>query len=224
NTPPEAVDDAYAVAEDGSLSVAAGLGVLANDSDVDGDALTAVLGTDVTDGTLTLSADGSFDYAPDADFNGTDSFTYTVSDGQGGTSTPATVTITVNPVNDPPQAVADSYTTGRDTQLAVTLAASGLLANDIDIDGDALTASLAATQSTAVAGTAVVNADGTFTFDPTAGFTGTTGFDYVVSDPSGASATGRVTIGVTFDNTPPEAVDDAYAVAEDGSLSVAAGL
>ncbi|MEO1331749.1 MAG: Ig-like domain-containing protein, partial [Pseudomonadota bacterium] len=128
NTPPEAVDDAYSVAEDGSLSVAAGLGVLANDSDVDGDALTAVLGTDVTDGTLTLNADGSFDYTPDADFNGSDSFTYTVSDGQGGTSTPATVTITVNPVNDPPQAVADSYTTGRDTQLAVTLAASGLLA------------------------------------------------------------------------------------------------
>ncbi len=81
--------------------------MLANDTDVEGDPLTAVLVDTPQHGTLTLNADGSFTYTPDANFNGTDSFTYKANDGQADTNA-ATVTITVNPVNDPPVAVNDS--------------------------------------------------------------------------------------------------------------------
>ena len=71
------------MAEDSCLSDAIS-GVLANDTDADGDVLAASLLTDVSHGTLTLNADGSFTYTPDADFFGTDTFDYTVSDGNGG--------------------------------------------------------------------------------------------------------------------------------------------
>jgi beta-lactamase regulating signal transducer with metallopeptidase domain len=107
NDAPAAGDDAYGVDEDNTLNVSAP-GVLSDDSDVNGDTLTVSTTPvrDVTDGTLTLGSDGSFTYAPDRDFFGTDSFVYQVSDGNGGTDM-ATVTITVNPVNDPPVAVDD---------------------------------------------------------------------------------------------------------------------
>jgi len=96
NRSPIAVDDAYEVDEDCGLVIAAP-GVLGNDIDEDNDPLTAVLDTDVNNGTLVLNLDGSFTYSPDTDFSGIDSFIYIVSDGNGGTDT-ATVTITVNEV------------------------------------------------------------------------------------------------------------------------------
>ena len=105
NAAPVGIDDGYTLDEDGVLAVAAA-GVLANDTDADGDPLTATLLTGVSNGTLALNPDGAFTYTPDANFNGSDSFTYTVADGKGGTST-ATVTITVTPVNDAPVAVDD---------------------------------------------------------------------------------------------------------------------
>ena len=92
-----AVDDAYGVEEDGTLSIAAP-GVLANDDDVEGDPLTAILVTGTGNGTLALYADGSFTYTPGAGFNGVDSFAYTADDGDGGIAT-ATVQITVSPVS-----------------------------------------------------------------------------------------------------------------------------
>jgi hypothetical protein len=100
NTAPVAEDDAYAVDEDTTLSVTAP-GVLDNDGDAEDDSLTAVL----VDGPLnaasfSLSADGSFDYTPDEEFSGTDGFTYRANDGELDSSV-ATVTITVDPVNDP---------------------------------------------------------------------------------------------------------------------------
>ena len=98
NDEPVANDDAYSTDEDTVLTVAAP-GVLGNDSDVDGDPLTTVLVTGVANGTLTLNADGSFDYTPAVDFHGTDSFTYDVSDAVGNTAT-ATVTISITPVSD----------------------------------------------------------------------------------------------------------------------------
>jgi hypothetical protein len=98
NEPPIAVDDAYSTDEDTSLVVAAP-GVLANDSDPDGDALTVSVDTGPSNGSLVLNPDGSFTYTPDPDFNGTDSFSYIADDGNGGTDV-ATVTITVNSVID----------------------------------------------------------------------------------------------------------------------------
>ncbi len=94
NDPPVAVDDGYSTPEDTELVVTAP-GVLANDTDVDGDSLTAVLGTTTGNGTLSLAAAGSFTYTPDLDFTGTDSFTYFANDGTGNSATAATVSITV---------------------------------------------------------------------------------------------------------------------------------
>jgi putative nucleotidyltransferase with HDIG domain len=105
--PPVAADDAYGTNEDVTLNQGAAGGLLDNDDDVDGDTLT-VNTTPVTppiDGTLTLHPGGAFDYTPDRDFNGTDTFTYRIDDGTGRTDT-ATVTITVTAVNDPPPATA----------------------------------------------------------------------------------------------------------------------
>ena len=100
NNAPSVGDDAYSVDDDDTLNVAAP-GVLGNDNDPDGDMLTASLVSGPTHGVLTLNADGSFSYTPNHDFEGVDSFTYAVSDGLGGTDT-ATVTITVDDSNEPP--------------------------------------------------------------------------------------------------------------------------
>jgi hypothetical protein len=97
NDPPMAVDDAYSVEQDGLLDVAAP-GVLGNDSDVDGDALTAVLLSEPSHGTLSLGGDGSFAYTPDGGYSGSDSFSYKANDGIAD-SNMATVTVAVNPVN-----------------------------------------------------------------------------------------------------------------------------
>ena len=99
NDPPAAGNDSFAVDEDAVLVVGATASVLTNDVDPDGDSLSAVLGEGPSHGTLSLNDDGTFTYAPDADFNGTDAFTYRATDGQLESNL-ATVTITVNPVND----------------------------------------------------------------------------------------------------------------------------
>jgi VCBS repeat-containing protein len=97
---PTATDDAYATDEDAPLNVVAP-GVLGNDSDPDGDDLTAVLVSRPEHGTLTLTADGSFAYTPDANYNGRDSFAYTATDGSLDSNT-ATVSLTVGALNDAP--------------------------------------------------------------------------------------------------------------------------
>ena len=125
NDAPVANDDSYSTSEDTLLTVIAANGVLVNDTDIDGDVLTTRLITDVTDGTLTLSADGSFAYLPDANFNGSDSFTYVANDGTVD-SNEVTVTIDVDAVNDGVVANDDTYTTVEETVLTVD-AASGVL-------------------------------------------------------------------------------------------------
>ncbi len=106
---PLAIDDAYSLNEDGALVVPVA-GVLTNDSDADSDPLTALLVSGTSNGGLVFNADGSFTYTPNSNFNGTDSFTYRAFDGLG-TSNLATVTITVNSVNDAPVAFNNSYST-----------------------------------------------------------------------------------------------------------------
>jgi VCBS repeat-containing protein len=140
NDAPAATADSYGVAEDGTLTVNAANGVLANDTDVEGNPLTAVLATGPANGTVTLNPNGSFSYVPNANFAGTDSFTYRANDGQAN-SQPVTVTIHVSPVNDAPVAVANSYAVNEDTALQVGFL-NGVLANDTDVDGPALSASL----------------------------------------------------------------------------------
>jgi VCBS repeat-containing protein len=135
NFAPVANNDSYSVNEGGVLSVPAN-GVLANDTDADGNSLTAVLATGPSNGNLVLNADGSFNYTPRPNFNGTDSFTYKAADYKFS-SAPATVTITVNLVNNPPIAVNDTYNTTAGTKISVG-AAAGVLGNDRD-DGQTVT-------------------------------------------------------------------------------------
>lgn len=92
-------NDTYTTSEDVPLTIPTA-GILANDTDVDGDAMKAVIVSDVTHGTLSLNSDGSFTYMPHADYSGPDSFTYRAADGSA-TGNVATVTINVTPVSDP---------------------------------------------------------------------------------------------------------------------------
>jgi VCBS repeat-containing protein len=223
NDAPTATDDAYPATEDTTLTVTAP-GVLNNDSDVDGDILTASKLTDPAHGAVTLNSDGSFDYVPAANFHGTDSFTYQAIDpvagldGPSGQASPtATVTITVAAANDAPVAVADTYEIIEDTARTVT--APGVLENDTDIDGDPLTAQL----TTAPAhGVLVLNADGSFTYTPAADYTGPDSFGYQAFDGAAASAPIAVTLTVSADNDAPVGAADAYATDEDTLLTVPA--
>src|SRR5205814_1424823 len=132
-----------------------------------------------------------------------DTFTFTASDGQLA-SIPATVTITVNPVNDPPTAVADEYTVQAGTTLIVPASASVVL-NDIDIDGD--TIRFAGLSANPTHGSIFFQADGTFQYTPQTGFVGTETFSYLMFDGQSFSAPGIVTIHVVND-APVAAADD----------------
>lgn len=141
NTPPTANADSYTIDEDTTLNVVARNGVLANDTDAQNDSLTVSATKPLTPpahGTLTLHADGSFIYKPAPDYNGTDSFTYKANDGLLD-SAAATVTININPVNDPPTiSIAPSMVTIDElTPLKLTATA-----NDIDSPPSSLRFSL----------------------------------------------------------------------------------
>ncbi len=189
NDPPAAAADAFSVDEDQVLAVP-GPGVLANDTDGNGDSLSAILVTGPRSGTLVLGADGSFDYTPKADFHGTDAFTYRANDGQAD-SDPATVSIAVNAVNTAPTAADDGYATPQDQPLAVP--AGGVLANDQDAEGDPLTASLVQAPAS---GTLTLAADGSFEYTPNAGFSGSDSFTYAANDGQADSSPATVSIAV----------------------------
>jgi VCBS repeat-containing protein len=192
NQPPTATADSYAVAAGGVLDVPASQAVLANDSDPDNDALTAVQVSDVANGSLTLSSDGSFTYVPNDGFTGSDSFTYKANDGHLDSSV-VTVTIVVGPTtNVAPLAIDDSYTAASPT--LVIDAATGVVANDEDANGDVLTAQLVVQPTH---GTATLNSDGSFTYTPDSGYTGSDSFLYQANDGSLNSNLAKVTISVS---------------------------
>ncbi|MGB9081301.1 MAG: retention module-containing protein, partial [Desulfuromonadaceae bacterium] len=129
-----AANDALITAEDTPLTIAAAA-LTGNDSDPDGDAFSITGFTQTGHGTLAQNSDGSFTYTPELNYNGSDSFTYTITDANGASAT-ATVFINVTPVNDPPIAVNDvaatndALVTAEDTPL--TIAAAALTGNDSD--------------------------------------------------------------------------------------------
>lgn len=227
NNAPVAVDDSFAAGEDDAAAVRGN--ALSNDSDSDGNPLTAVAQTNVagsngglfsinTAGQVTFNPNGAFEHLA-AGQTTTTSFTYTVSDGQGGTDT-AIVTVTVTGANDAPVAVDDSFGVGED---AVATVVGNALGNDSDVDGG----TLAATPQTGVAGTGgglfSINAAGQVTFNPNgefehlaAGQTATTSFTYTVSDGQGGADTATVTVTVTGANDAPVAADDGTFVVTPG--------
>ena len=214
NAPPVAANDSYSTAE-GTERLVSAPGVLANDTDPEGAALTAVLVDDVEDGTLTLNANGSFRYTPRTGFSGTDTFRYQASDGSAS-SKPATVTISVSEVNDAPTATADSYATTENRTLNVNRS-NGVLRNDTDPEDDDLTAVLV---SGASSGTVTLHADGSFSYVPAPGFAGSATFTYQADDGTERSSTAAVTISVSALNDAPTAQGDNYTTDEGQTLNV----
>jgi hypothetical protein len=205
NIDPLAVDDTDSTPEDTAITI----DVLGNDTDADLDALVVDSVTQGASGSVTDN-DSDVTYTPDQHWNGIDTFTYTVSDGQGGTSS-ANVTVTVAPVNDDPLGVADSATTFEDTSVGVDV-----LANDSDVDSSALTITSA---SDGANGT--VTTDGlTVTYTPDPDWFGTDTFTYRVSDDLGGWCETDVTVLVRPVNDDPVAVDDTSTTPRDTAVNI----
>ncbi|MEM8714458.1 MAG: Ig-like domain-containing protein, partial [Cyanobacteria bacterium P01_G01_bin.4] len=220
NLAPAAIDDDFSTDEDivlsGNVLLDNGNGA---DSDPEGDplAVTQVNGNTadvnsqivLTSGALlTLNTDGIFSYDPNGQFDflpegdtATDSFTYAISDGNGGTSE-ATVSIEVAAAsNTPPVADDDSFATGFETPLNVP-AETGVLDGDTDADGNPLTATLVFGPSN---GTLTLNADGSFDYTPDTGFSGTDSFTYVAND--GTDDSNEATVSIEVQPVDPPASD-----------------
>ncbi len=216
NETPVAVADSYSVETDGELTTTAATGVLQNDTDADGDSLTAVLVSTVENGTLNWSTDGSFTYTPDSSFEGTDSFVYKANDGEAD-SNQVTVTLSVVGETHAPVAADDEYETVEDTVLTVS-ADDGVLANDTDEDGDTLSVEIVAEPEH---GTIVLNSSGSFSYSPDSGYSGSDSFTYTASDGEDSSETATVTI-VVEENVAPTGTADEYSVISGATLEVVA--
>lgn len=182
---PVGVPDSYSTPYGATLSVPAALGVLANDV---GSGLIAATAAAPIHGALTLNADGSFTYVPNPGYAGPDSFTYTATDSSGHITGATTVSISVIPPASP-VASNDAYSTTAGTGVTTT-AATGVLANDT---GTALSASVATSPAH---GSLTLNADGSFTYTPAPGTSGTDHFTYTASDPWSRTSTATATISV----------------------------
>ena len=215
--PPIGLADGYTIEAGKVLVASAATGVLANDTDADGDPLMAQLVNGPAHGSLTLNANGSFSYTPVALFHGTDSFTYMAADPLT-ISAATTVTLNVTVVDHAPAALADGYAATEEQVLTVS-AAAGVLANDTDAESDALVAQLV---SGPAHGSLTLNADGSFSYTPVALFHGTDSFAYRAFDGTLASATATVTLGVAFVDHAPTALADGYAAMAGQAFSVAA--
>jgi len=207
NSPPVATDDAYVTDEDNPLIITAP-GVLGNDSDPESDPLIAEPASQPVNGNLNLDPDGSFNYTPYSNFYGTDSFSYHANDGQDRSNL-ATVTITVNPVNDLPTADAGGPYTGI---AGFSIQLDGT--NSSDIDGTIFSYAWDFGDGSSGSGSS-----------PTHIFTtvGVFNITLTVIDDSGATSSASTTAVIQAEpNNPPVAADDAYSTNEDTSLNVAA--
>jgi gliding motility-associated-like protein len=205
SAPPVATEDAYTTEEDTPVSGNVGT----NDTEPDGSPLNFILLTQPNNGDVVLNSDGTFTYTPGANFNGTDSFTYSACD-----PTPicdaTTVTITVTPVVDVPIANDDAFETDQNITLN-----GNVTFNDVEGDGDALTVTIV---DNVTVGSLTLNSDGSFTYVPATDFIGTDTFSYSLCDIDGCD-TADVVIEVQIPNDPPIAADDTYTTAEDTPLN-----
>jgi len=200
NDAPVAVaDDGHTVAEGETLN---GASVLANDTDAENEALTAVLVSGPAKASsFTLNADGTFTYVHNGSESSSDSFSYRATDGSASSNV-ITVTITITPVNDAPVAQNDgpySVTSGG----TLSVGAPGVLANDTDVDSSSLTAVLVS--GPANASSFALNANGSFTYVSN-GTTGADSFSYAASD--GSAQSNVITVIVNVSAQPPSATND----------------
>lgn len=200
NVDPTAQDDSFNGQQDSSVlgNVLADNGS-GTDSDSDGGTLSvdAQILTTANGGTVTLDTAGNFTYAPATSFYGSDSFDYTLLDGQGGSDT-ATVALFLN---GKPIAADDSFNGQQDAAIL-----TNVIGNDQDVDGGTISV-IAATIATANGGTVTINAAGDFTYTPAVGFFGIDGFDYFVNDGQGGSDTANVLLHI---NGKPIAANDDF--------------
>ena len=211
-----AQNDIYDVDEDNTLR---GTTVLANDSDADGGTL--IVSTtpvaNVLHGTLVLNSDGTFTYTPEANYHGTDNFTYQVCNSE----TPqqcatAVVTITVKSVNDLPVAVNDSYLVDEKAIL------NGNVATNDQLSGDGGNVYSVTIQP--LHGVVVMNGDGTFTYTQSGAFFASDSFTYRLTDVDGDYAEAIVTVAITQLNTnvnPPSAQNDEAKTKGDTPVTIA---
>ncbi|HUG25131.1 beta strand repeat-containing protein, partial [Piscinibacter sp.] len=262
NDAPLAADDAAGLSENGTLSVAAAAGVLANDTDIDaGDtqAVTQVngsagaVGAGVAGsyGTLVLNGDGSYSYTVDNSLAAvqalrtagdtlTDTFTYTMRDASGATST-SSLTLTIHGANDAPVALNDTGSVVENATLNIT-AAAGVLANDTDVDaGDTKAVSAVSFGATAGSvgsalagtyGTLTLNADGSYSYAAdqaaadalAAGQIATEAFSYTMRDTTGATSTATLSFTITGINDAPVGLADSATVVEGSTTTQASVL
>ncbi|PYR72642.1 MAG: hypothetical protein DMF87_27580, partial [Acidobacteria bacterium] len=208
NDAPAAANDTATTAEDTAVSIA----VLSNDSDPDGDTLMVSSVGTATHGSAVVNPNGTVTYMPAVNYDGTDSFTYTLTDGHGGSAT-GTVSVSVTAVNDAPAAVNDTAMTAEDTAVAIAV-----LSNDTDPDGDTLSVTGV---SAPPHGEAVLNANGTITYTPAANYNGTDAFTYTIADGHGGTAAASVALTITAENDAPAAGSDTTTTAEDTAVSIA---
>ena len=205
NDPPIAQADSESAEEDTPVTI----DVLSNDTDPEGDSLTIQSVTQPNHGT-TANNGSDVTYSPDLNFHGVDTFTYTLSDGNGGTSV-ALVTVTVAEINDPPVARNDSDTTLEDTAIDI-----GVLANDSDPENDRLHVE----SVTQPENGEVVNNGTDVTYSPNGNFNGEDTFTYTASDENGGKATATVYITILPDNDPPAAQNDSDSTQEDTPITL----
>jgi glucose/arabinose dehydrogenase len=216
NNRPLALDDNTYVIEQGQTLVVNSPGVLMNDSDLDLDTFTAVINTNPANGSVNLQPNGSFIYTPTKGFAGTDNFTYRALDSYDE-SRIATVIITVTLGNTPPVANNDAYTTTIDTP--ITVLAPGVLDNDSDVDFDVLTAVV---DTNPINGIVSLQLDGSFTYTPTAAFSGPDSFTYHANDGLDNSNIATVTLQIIDGNAPPTVISDHYTMYWNTLLNVPA--
>ena len=205
---PVAEDDTATTDED----VAVVVDVLSNDSDPDGDTLTVTEAT-ASNGTVTINDDGTLTYTPDADYNGSDEISYTISDPDGNTDS-ALVDVTVNPVNDDP--VANDDTVGTEQNDPITFDPTD---NDTDVDGDDLVVSEIGDPEN---GTVTINEDGTVTYTPNEDFFGEDTISYTVDDGNGGEDDGVITVNVTVPTDPNDGESNRAPVAVDDMITATA--
>ncbi len=184
-------------------------------SDVDSTNLTFAILNAPTNGVLSLfnPNTGAVTYSPNTNYNGPDFFRFTVSDGS--LLATGTVSITVTPVNDAPVAVNDSFSTFKN--VALSLAAPGVLVNDTDVESNILSGVLV---TTVTHGTLSLNPNGGFLYTPSSNYTGADSFTYRAYDSGATGNVATVNISIGLTNTAPVANNDSYTTAEDTTLAV----
>ena len=200
NDLPVALNDTLQIDEDNMLTA----NVLANDTELEAQPLTASVTQVPINGNVILAGDGSFTYTPNADFNGKDIFEYQACDDQtpAGCSV-AKVIIDILPVNDPPVAVDDNFTLPQYAELT-----ENVMANDYDIDSQLLQTAIVSNPNH---GNITFNINGDFNYVPDADFSGTDQFTYSITDDDNTGDTATVVLAI-IPNAAPVALDQTHEI------------